>query len=63
MLLHEIIIEKLNIAKNYLNSIDCVYIYIFKSLQKKAFNKKYSSLSLSLSLSYIVFEDIFIKEN
>jgi hypothetical protein len=31
MLLHEIIMtEKLNIAKNYLNSIDymCVYIYV-----------------------------------
>jgi hypothetical protein len=47
MYLHEIIlIEKLNIAKNYFNSIVyvCMYICYTRLLQEKGINSKYSLL-------------------
>jgi hypothetical protein len=45
MFLYEkiIIIEKLNMAKNYLNSVKHVYT-IYQVLAEEGFNKKYSPL-------------------
>jgi hypothetical protein len=56
-----IIIEKLNMAKNYLNSVN-MNIRFPRLLQKKGFNKKYSPLlSISCSLRYSYKRELMYK--